>query len=68
MSAASTAACSASTSPAAAIPDNVNTHLSPVSCSDGTNYLLVWRDHRQNEDRDTGDIWGARVTPDGRPD
>jgi len=33
---------------------------------DGTNYLVVWRDHRQTEDRDTGDIRGARVTPEGR--
>jgi len=38
----------------------------PSIAFDGTNYLLVWRDHRQNEDRDTGDIWGARVTPEGR--
>jgi len=27
--------------PATATPDNPNTHLSPVSCSDGTEYLLA---------------------------
>jgi len=27
--------------PATASPDNRNTHLSPVSCSDGTEYLLA---------------------------
>jgi hypothetical protein len=29
------------TGPASAAPDNANTHLSPVSCSDGTEYLLA---------------------------
>lgn len=29
------------TAPATAAPDNTNTHLSPVTCSDGTEYLLA---------------------------
>ena len=41
--AAGSAACLALglTAPATAAPDNPNTHLSPVSCSDGTEYLLA---------------------------
>jgi len=40
-----------------------NAQRFPSVAFDGSNYLIVWEDYRN--DRDTSEIWGARVTQDG---
>ncbi len=42
----------------------VNSQQFPSVAFDGTNYLVVWEDHRKPVD--TTDIYGARVTPAGQ--
>ncbi|MGA9520690.1 MAG: Ig-like domain-containing protein, partial [Myxococcaceae bacterium] len=39
-----------------------NRELSPAVATDGTNFMVVWRDLRADTQ---GDIWGARVGPTG---
>ena len=44
-----------------AISTAAGSQYSPAVAYDGTNFLAVWQDHRN----DTADIYGARVTPAG---
>ncbi len=44
---------------------SANLQKNPAVAFDGTNYLVVWKDDRNGGGMYGGDIYGARVTPDG---
>ena len=48
---------------AIAISLSAYTQCSPAVAFDGTNFLVVWQDNRNNPD--TSDVYGTRVTPAG---